>query len=92
MRELIPLWGVYEMLKIPLFGVILILATLLSQPTRADGIYWWPFAPPTVLVYDYPTPLYEPSGYYRCNSTCCRRPVLRGEHWHSAIACYRSQR
>ena len=77
------------MLRFSLFGLTLIVATaLLSQPTRANGIYWWPFAPPSVLVYEYPTPLYEPSGYYRCTSTCCRQPALRGGHWHSVIACY----
>jgi len=81
------------MLRTSFLGVILLLATALwSQPALADGIYWWPWAPPSALVSDYPTPLYEPWGYYRCSSTCCRRPMWRAGHWHSAIACHQTRR
>ena len=61
----------------------------ISQSAQADSLYWWPWAPPPALVYETPTPLYEPLGYYRCSTGCCRRPIWRAGHWHSVIACER---
>jgi hypothetical protein len=52
--------------------------------------YWWPydhFRRYPVLVYDRPTPLWSPSGYYGYFGVCRRQPVWRGGHWHSVILC-----
>jgi hypothetical protein len=82
---------VYMIVRISFVAAILLLAMAsLSQSARANPIYWWPFAPPSALVYDTPTSLYEPLGYYRCGGGCCRRPVWRAGHWHSALICPRS--
>lgn len=62
-----------------------LLFALASPAAQAQSIQWWPFAPPSVLVTSYPTPLHEPLGYYGCFGGFCRQPVWRAGHWHSVI-------
>jgi hypothetical protein len=71
-------------------GTALLAITSLSRSTQANPIDWWPFAPPSVQLYSTPAPLYEPQGYFRCGGGCCRTPVWRSGHWHSALVCSRS--
>jgi hypothetical protein len=71
-------------------GILLLAVASLSQSARANPIYWWPFPPPSNQLYVSPTPLYEPLGYYRCGDGCCRSPVWRAGHWHSALVCHRT--
>lgn len=79
-------WGFPMKLRACLLATISMLALAsLSQSAHAQPIRWWPWAPPSNLITSYPTPLYEPLGYYGCFGGYCRQPVWRAGRWHSVI-------